>query len=146
MILPGWYSPDNRAGGIDGRIGGGAADGGLLRWTDVSCRVYSGDPRLSLTPSDWCQLMSKPSAKPKKSTPSPGSPQPLTIVVKVELRAIALPEAEGGYTVVVPALEGCFTQGDTIEEVQANVVEAAEAWLEAAHEETCDAAVRGMLE
>jgi predicted RNase H-like HicB family nuclease len=90
--------------------------------------------------------MSNPSAKPKESAPSAAGAQPVTIVVKVELQAIALPEAEGGYSVVVPALEGCFTQGDTIEEVQANVVEAAEGWLETAHEEHRDAAIRGMLE
>jgi predicted RNase H-like HicB family nuclease len=90
--------------------------------------------------------MSDPSANPKESAPLPGGVQPITIVVKVELQAIALPEALGGYSVVVPALEGCFTQGDTIEEVQANIVEAAEGWLEAAHEENRDAAIRDMLE
>jgi predicted RNase H-like HicB family nuclease len=62
--------------------------------------------------------------------------------VKVQLQAVALPEPDGGYSVVVPALEGCYTQGDTIEEVQANIVEAAEAWLEAAHEENRDAAIQ----
>ena len=34
--------------------------------------------------------------------------------VMVRLQAIALPEADGGFTVVIPAL-GCATQGDTIE-------------------------------
>jgi predicted RNase H-like HicB family nuclease len=90
--------------------------------------------------------MENPAAKPKKPASSSGDAQPVTIVVRVELQAIALPEAEGGYSVVVPALEGCFTQGDTIEEAQANIVEAAEGWLEAAHEENRDAAIRGMLE
>ena len=41
---------------------------------------------------------------------------------------IALPEPDGGVPVVIPAL-GCATQGDTIEEAQANAVEAAEGWL-----------------
>ena len=67
---------------------------------------------------------------------------PITIEVKVRLLAIALPEAEGGFSVVVPALPGCFSQGETIEEVQANVVEAAEVWLEVVHDENREAAIR----
>lgn len=34
------------------------------------------------------------------------------------------PEAEGGYSVFVPALPGCHTQGDTLEEALKNVEEA----------------------
>lgn len=34
------------------------------------------------------------------------------------------PDPEGGFTVSVPALPGCFTQGDTIEECRANAAEA----------------------
>ena len=37
--------------------------------------------------------------------------------------------------VSVPALPGCYTQGETLEEVQANLREAAEAWLAAAHDQ-----------
>jgi predicted RNase H-like HicB family nuclease len=33
-------------------------------------------------------------------------------------------QEEGGYTVTVPALPGCFTQGDTEEEALANAREA----------------------
>src|SRR3954447_4568350 len=46
---------------------------------------------------------------------------PITLDVIVRLQAIALPEADGGFTVVIPAL-GCATEGDTIEEAQANAV------------------------
>jgi hypothetical protein len=46
---------------------------------------------------------------------------PVTLDVLVRLQAIALPEADGGFTVVIPAL-GCATQGDTIEEAQAVAV------------------------
>jgi predicted RNase H-like HicB family nuclease len=74
------------------------------------------------------------------------SAQPITIEVKVRLQAIALPEAEGGYSVVVPALPGCYTEGDTIEEVQANIVEAAEGWLAATHDRRREQAVRDMAE
>jgi predicted RNase H-like HicB family nuclease len=38
---------------------------------------------------------------------------------------------EGGYWAEVPDLPGCATQGDTIEELLANVREAVEGWLAA---------------
>ena len=44
---------------------------------------------------------------------------------------IILEEAgEGGYNVKVPALDGCFTQGDTLEEAIENSKEAIECYLE----------------
>jgi len=36
---------------------------------------------------------------------------------------------EGGYTVEVPALPGCRTQGDTLEEAKANAREAIAVWI-----------------
>lgn len=36
----------------------------------------------------------------------------------------------GGYTVTVPALPGCITEGDTFEEAQKNIKEAAELYLD----------------
>jgi predicted RNase H-like HicB family nuclease len=36
---------------------------------------------------------------------------------------------EGGFWAEVPALPGCVTQGETEEEVRANVREAIEGWL-----------------
>lgn len=39
-------------------------------------------------------------------------------------------QEEGGYTVRVPALPGCNTQGDTREEALANAREAIEGYLE----------------
>jgi predicted RNase H-like HicB family nuclease len=38
---------------------------------------------------------------------------------------------EGGFWAEVPALPGCFSQGQTLDEVRANIREAAEGWLEA---------------
>ena len=38
--------------------------------------------------------------------------------------------AEGGYVAFVPALPGCHTQGETLEEAEANIKEAIEAYLE----------------
>jgi predicted RNase H-like HicB family nuclease len=36
---------------------------------------------------------------------------------------------EGGYVVSVPSLEGCHSQGDTIEEAEVNIKEAIELYL-----------------
>jgi predicted RNase H-like HicB family nuclease len=45
--------------------------------------------------------------------------------------------AEGGYVALVPALPGCHTQGETLEETECNVKEAIALYLEslAAHGE-----------
>lgn len=40
------------------------------------------------------------------------------------------PAEEGGYNVIVPALDGCFTQGDTEEEAIKNAREAITCYLE----------------
>ncbi len=40
------------------------------------------------------------------------------------------PEEEGGYHAFCPALPGCHTQGDTLEEALANIREAIQAYLE----------------
>lgn len=37
---------------------------------------------------------------------------------------------EGGYTVTIPSLPGCVTEGDTFEESLANIQEAAELYIE----------------
>ncbi len=39
-------------------------------------------------------------------------------------------EEDGGYHAFCPALKGCHTQGDTLEEALANIREAMEAYLE----------------
>jgi predicted RNase H-like HicB family nuclease len=63
------------------------------------------------------------------------STQPITLEFTVTLSALVHPEPEaGGYSAEVPALPGCYTQGETLEEVQANLKEAAEAWLASAHD------------
>lgn len=38
-------------------------------------------------------------------------------------------EPEGGYTVMVPTLEGCITYGETLEEAKANAREAIELYI-----------------
>ncbi|MBI4080951.1 MAG: type II toxin-antitoxin system HicB family antitoxin [Candidatus Levybacteria bacterium] len=44
-------------------------------------------------------------------------------------------ESDGGYSVWVPDLPGCASQGDTLEEAIGNIKEAAELYLEDADEE-----------
>jgi predicted RNase H-like HicB family nuclease len=45
-------------------------------------------------------------------------------------RIVLVPEEEGGFSVFVPALPGCFTQGETREEAIAMAREAIELHLE----------------
>jgi len=40
------------------------------------------------------------------------------------------PQEEGGYTVYVPVLPGCLSEGDTFEEAKINIQEAIELYLE----------------
>lgn len=44
--------------------------------------------------------------------------------------AVFTPEETGGYSVVIPALSGCISQGETFEEALVNIKEAAELYLE----------------
>jgi predicted RNase H-like HicB family nuclease len=44
--------------------------------------------------------------------------------VKRKYRIVLEPQQEGGYTVYVPALPGCVSQGETVEEAMDNIKEA----------------------
>jgi predicted RNase H-like HicB family nuclease len=73
----------------------------------------------------------------RTSTPA----SPLAIDVPVVLTALVCPEPEaGGYSASIPALPGCHTQGETLDEVRDNLRDAAAGWLAVAHE---DALARG---
>lgn len=66
--------------------------------------------------------------------------RPITVQLAVTITAVVHPEPDaGGYSAEVPALPGCYTEGETLDEVRANLREAVEGWLGSAH----DAAVRG---
>ena len=68
----------------------------------------------------------------RTATPTP----PLAMDVAVILTAIVRPEPEVGvYSASIPALPGCHTQGETLDEVRANLREAAEGWLAVAHDD-----------
>jgi predicted RNase H-like HicB family nuclease len=50
-------------------------------------------------------------------------------------KAVIHPEPDGGYWGEVPALTGCYSQGETMEELLANLREAALGCLEVLREE-----------
>jgi predicted RNase H-like HicB family nuclease len=50
-------------------------------------------------------------------------------VISMKLKTIIHEAEEGGYWAEVPAISGCVTQGDTIEELIVNLYEAVEACL-----------------
>jgi antitoxin HicB len=52
----------------------------------------------------------------------------------MKLRVLLLRETDGRFSVAVPALPGCFSEGETESEALLNAREAAEAWLEASNE------------
>jgi len=47
----------------------------------------------------------------------------------MNIKAIIHEEATGGYWAEVPALSGCATQGETMDELLLNLREAIEGWL-----------------
>lgn len=47
-----------------------------------------------------------------------------------EFDVVIIEDETGGYIVFVPALPGCHTQGDTMEELVENVKEAIELYIE----------------
>ena len=54
--------------------------------------------------------------------------------VVYELRS----EPEGGYTITVPALPGCFSFGNTIDEALAMIQEAMDLWIDFSREKGFD--------
>ena len=52
----------------------------------------------------------------------------------MKYKVVVEPQEEGGYTVYVPSLPGCVSQGETVEEAMANIKEAIEVYLESLKE------------
>lgn len=52
----------------------------------------------------------------------------------MKIKAIIHPAEEGGYWAEVPALPGCITEGDNMDEVINNLQDAIQGWLEVANE------------
>jgi len=53
----------------------------------------------------------------------------------MELTVVLEPQKEGGYTVFVPALPGCISQGENKKDALKNIREAIELYLEPSTEE-----------
>lgn len=53
----------------------------------------------------------------------------------MKLKVVLEPSDEGGYTVYVPSLPGCISEGETLEESLFNIQEAIELYLEPLEEE-----------
>ena len=49
---------------------------------------------------------------------------------KYQFQVVFIEQEEGGFTVEVPDLPGCISEGDTLEEAQKNIEEAIELYLE----------------
>jgi predicted RNase H-like HicB family nuclease len=47
----------------------------------------------------------------------------------MKVKAVIHPAEEGGFWAEVPALAGCVTEGETLDETLANIREAVEGWL-----------------
>jgi predicted RNase H-like HicB family nuclease len=50
--------------------------------------------------------------------------------MKMKLKVVLEPSDDGGFTVYVPSLPGCISEGDTKEQALANIKEAIELYLE----------------
>jgi predicted RNase H-like HicB family nuclease len=64
----------------------------------------------------------------------------------MKLKVLVWPEAIGGFSVSIPALPGCHSQGETLDEALANIREAAELWLEVAAETATAQAQAGAVQ
>ena len=54
----------------------------------------------------------------------------------MELKVILERQEEGGYTVYVPSLPGCISEGETKDEALNNIKEAIELYLESSEQDT----------
>jgi predicted RNase H-like HicB family nuclease len=53
----------------------------------------------------------------------------------MKLKVVLEPSDEGGYTVYVPSLPGCISEGENIDEALSNIQEAIELYLEPTDED-----------
>lgn len=64
----------------------------------------------------------------------------------MQVRVILEPSEDGGYSVRVPTLPGCISEGDTREEALANIREAIQLYLEPVEDDTAPAAEGEIVE
>ncbi len=53
----------------------------------------------------------------------------------MRFKVVLEPSDEGGYTVYVPSLPGCISEGETVEEALKNIQEAIELYLESVEDD-----------
>lgn len=58
------------------------------------------------------------------------------LVMKVKI--IVHKAKEGGFWAEVPAMPGCVSQGETLDEIRENIREAIELWIEAGEDQPID--------
>lgn len=56
----------------------------------------------------------------------------------MRLKVAIHPAQEGGFWAEIPALPGCVSEGETLEETLGNIREAAEGWMEVAEQIAVD--------
>ncbi len=62
---------------------------------------------------------------------------------KLTYEVILQPSDEGGYTIHVPSLKGCVTEGDTEEEALENIKDAIQVWLDSWEDVAINAHLQG---
>ena len=63
----------------------------------------------------------------------------------MKLKVVLEPSDEGGYSVLVPSLPGCISEGETLDEALANIREAIELYLEPVEDDLIVAESEGIL-
>lgn len=53
-----------------------------------------------------------------------------SVEYNMKLKVLVQTESSGGYSVSVPAMPGCHSQGETLHEALVNIREAADLWVE----------------
>jgi len=61
-------------------------------------------------------------------------PEALEDYFKLNYPVTLFAEPEGGYSVIIPDLPGCMSQGETLQEAMDNIEEARQLWIETALE------------
>jgi predicted RNase H-like HicB family nuclease len=65
---------------------------------------------------------------------------------RVTIKIVVHAAEEGGYWAEVPALPGCVSQGDSMDELMANIREAIEAWVAAEEPDLTETPKRKVVE
>ena len=58
--------------------------------------------------------------------------------IKMKIKVVLEPQEEGGYTVYVPSLPGCVSQGETVDEALKNIKEAISLYIELEEDDLVD--------